>query len=214
MKNLIIALTSLIMILSAPKILSQDGRTDYRDNLSIGVKGGLNLSNVYDTQGENFVADSKLGLAFGGYIAIPLGLTIGVQPELLISQRGYNRSSSILGANYELSHSKNYVDIPILFAFKPTEIFTILAGPQFSYLVSQSNTFTSGGNVITNQQDFENDNVRKNTLCFTGGFDLYFDQIVASGRVGWDILNNNGDGSETDPRYKNSWYQVTVGFRF
>lgn len=214
MKNLIIGLISFIMLLNAPNILGADSNSDYRDKLSIGVKGGLNLSNVYDTQGDNFIADSKLGVALGGFISIPLGNTIGIQPELLISQRGYNRKGSILGANYELSHSKNYLDIPILFAFKPTEMFTILAGPQFSYLASESNTFTSGGSVVTNQQDFENENVRKNTLCFTGGFDLYFDQIVASGRVGWDILNNNGDGTETNPRYKNSWYQITVGFRF
>ncbi len=212
-QNSIIGLITFIMLLNAPNLQCEENN-DKKDNFYIGVKGGFNVSNVYDTEGENFTADPKLGLAVGGFMSIPLGEFIGVQPELIYSQRGYNRVGKVLGINYDLTHSKNYLYIPILFAIKPSELFTILAGPQYSYLVSQSNTFTSGGNVVTNQEDYENDNVRKNTLCITGGFDVHFDQILASARVGWDLLNNNGDGTDTDPRYKNSWYQISVGFRF
>jgi len=42
--------------------------TDHRNNLSFGVKLGLNYSNVYDAQGENFVADAKFGFALGGFV--------------------------------------------------------------------------------------------------------------------------------------------------
>jgi hypothetical protein len=33
-------------------------------------------------------------------------------------------------------------------------------------------------------------------------------------RGSWDLKNNNGDGTSTTPRYKNVWYQATVGYRF
>ena len=48
---------------------------DKRDNLHFGLKVGANLSNVYDSQGQNFVADSKYGLAGGAFLSIPLGNT-------------------------------------------------------------------------------------------------------------------------------------------
>jgi hypothetical protein len=37
---------------------------------------------------------------------------------------------------------------------------------------------------------------------------------VIGARVGWDLMQNNGDGSSSTIRYKNVWYQATIGFRF
>lgn len=53
------------------------------------------------------------------------------------------------------------------------------------------------------EQEFANDNIRKNTLCFIVGVDVILDKLVIGGRVGWDLTNNNGDGTSTKPRYKN-----------
>ena len=62
------------------------GTTDNRDQLFFGVKAGANLSNVYDSEGEDFVADSKVGFAVGGFVSIPIGKYFGIQPEILFSQ--------------------------------------------------------------------------------------------------------------------------------
>ena len=64
------------------------------------------------------------------------------------------------------------------------------------------------------ETEFENDNLRKNTLCFKGGVDINLKNIVLSARAGWDILKNNGSEASTTPRYKNVWYQATIGYRF
>ena len=93
-------------------------------------------------------------------------------------------------------------------------MLTILVGPQYSYLTSQKDVFT---NPITNvevNQDFNTDNIRKNTLCLVAGADVNLSNIVLGARVGLDMYNNNGDGTSTTPRYKNVWAQATVGFRF
>ena len=63
------------------------------------------------------------------------------------------------------------------------------------------------------QTEFENNNVRKNILCVTGGIDINIKHFVLGARAGWDVQDNNGDGTNSDPRYKNVWYQLTVGFR-
>jgi len=78
----------------------------------------------------------------------------------------------------------------------------------------QKDVFGSATTTVDQETQFKNDNIRKNTLCFIGGADLNLDHVVVGARLGWDLFNNNGDGTSTTPRYKNVWYQGTIGFRF
>jgi hypothetical protein len=193
---------------------ASDNGTDNQNKLFFGVKGGINMSKVYDSKGDNFIADSKYGFAIGGFVTIPLGRQFGIQPEVLFSQKGFISSGTYLGNTYSMTRTTDYLDIPLLVAFKPIELVTILFGPQFSYLMKQTDDFTSGTITATQEQEFTNDNIRKNIFCLTGGADLNIDPIVIGARAGWDVQNNNGDGTSTTPRYKNMWYQLTVGYRF
>jgi hypothetical protein len=188
--------------------------TDNRETLSFGLKAGANYSNVYDSESQNFVADSKFGFAAGGFVAIPLGKFIGIQPEIMFSQKGFKSSGTYLGSTYEMTRTTDYLDVPLLLAVKPIKEVTVLFGPQFSYLMKQKDNFTDGTITSTQQQDFNNDNIRKNTYCLTGGFDFNLDNLVLGLRTGWDVKNNDGSGNSTTPRYKNMWHQLTVGYRF
>lgn len=208
MKKIILA----IAILTATSSMSAQS-DDSRDNLQIGVKAGLNYSNVYDTQGDEFKADGRIGAVLGGFASIPIGRFIGIQPEFLFSQKGFQGTGNVLGSPYSFKRTTNYIDIPILFQLKPSEQITLLLGPQYSFLIKQSDVFSNAILTTQQQQEFTNDNIRKNTLCVLGGLDINLDKLVIGGRVGWDMLNNNGDGSSTTPRYKNVWMQLTVGFK-
>jgi hypothetical protein len=187
---------------------------DVRDRLMFGAKVGANLSNVYDERGEDFVADSKLGGAGGVFLAIPIGKYLGIQPEVLLSQKGFHATGRILFNTYDFTRTTTYLDVPLLFAFKPSEFFTILAGPQYSYLLNQKDVFKNASTSIEQEQEFVNDNIRKNTFCLTGGLDINIKHLVIGARAGWDVQNNNGNGTSTTPRYKNVWYQATIGYRF
>ncbi len=193
---------------------AQENETDFREKLTFGLKAGANYSNVYDAEGEEFNADPKFGLAAGACLAIPIGKYLGLQPEALISQKGFRATGKILGSKYDFTRTTTYLDIPLLFLLKPSEFLTILAGPQYSYLAKQTDVFTNGTTSIEQEKEFLNDNVRKNTLCFTGGIDINLKHIVLGARAGWDVQSNNGDGTSTTPRYKNVWYQGTIGYRF
>lgn len=190
------------------------GETDLRSKLMFGVKGGLNYSNVYDSEGEEFQADAKFGFAVGVFTAIPIGTYIGIQPELLFSQKGFQATGRILGSTYTFTRTTSYLDVPLLFSFKPSEFINIVAGPQYAYLLKQKDVFVNSSTSFAQEEEFENDNIRRNTLCFTGGLDLTMKHLVISGRAGWDLQRNNGDGTSATPRYKNVWYQATVGYRF
>ncbi|HXC06624.1 MAG TPA: porin family protein [Bacteroidia bacterium] len=187
---------------------------DMSNRVTIGAKVGMNYSNVYDTKGDQFVAQPKWGFAAGGFLTIPLGHFLGIQPEVLYSQRGFKSTGNLFGEPYDLTRTTSWIDVPILLQLKAGPMITLLAGPQFSYLLKQNDVFNNGITTVTQQQTFENDNLRKNLFCFTGGVDINLSHLVIGGRVGWDLQNNNGDGSTSTPRYKNEWYQLSVGFRF
>jgi hypothetical protein len=185
-----------------------------RQKFTVGLKAGANYSNVYDTQGDAFNANPKFGFAGGLFIAIPIGKFLGVQPEVLISQKGFKGTGTLLGNPYDITRTTTYLAIPLLLAIKPVEFLTILAGPQYSYLLKQKDVFSNASTSAAQQQEFTNDNIRKNTLSVIGGFDINIQHIVVSGRVGWDVQNNNGNGTSTTPRYKNAWTQATIGYKF
>jgi hypothetical protein len=202
-----------VYIFSIIHLFGQDRGNDFRDRVQLGVKLGANLSNVFDEEGQDFVADSKFGFAGGLFVRLPLNEFVGFQPEILYSQKGFVATGSMFNSEYTITRTSNFIDIPLLLTAKPFEFLTIVAGPQFSYLIKQSNVFENGKVTILQEKEFENDNIRKNILCFTGGLDVNVQHLIIGARAGWDFQNNNGNGVSVTPRYKNAWYQLTIGYR-
>lgn len=189
-------------------------QTDDRENFKFGLKVGVNYSNVYDEEGQEFTADPKLGMAAGAFCAIPIGQFLGFQPEILFSQKGFQGSGTLLGSPYRFTRKTSFIDVPLQLALKPSRFITLLGGVQYCYLLRQRDEFESSLMSVVQEQEFENDNIRKNIFGFVGGFDIHLNSFVLGGRLAWDATNNKGDGTSTTPRYKNVWYQLTVGFRF
>ncbi|HLW30282.1 MAG TPA: porin family protein [Brumimicrobium sp.] len=187
---------------------------DNRDEFKFGVKAGATLSNVWDTKGEDFNADPRVGYTAGLNLEIPLGQIFGIHPEVLITQKGFKGSGSLLGSNYSYKRTTTYLEIPLLLALKPNQVISIVAGPQFAYLLMERNQFESSLGSFAQEEEFKQDNIRKNMLGFVGGFDLNFDHISVGARVGTDFQSNRGDGTSDTPRYKNVWGQLTLGYRF
>ncbi|MBN2807115.1 MAG: PorT family protein [Prolixibacteraceae bacterium] len=210
-KHTVLLITALIFMVST--VNAKNLTNNSNSKLQVGLKIGANLSNIYDAEDESLTADSKFGLAGGAFASIPIGSFLGIQPEFLFSQKGYKGSGSILGSEYTYSRTSNFIDVPIFVAVKPISKLTLLLGPQYSFLIKETYKFENELIDINEEQEFKNDNIRKNTLCVVGGLDVNLNQLIIGARVGWDLQNNNGDGTSTTPRYKNIWYQATLGFR-
>ena len=189
MKNKLFQFLSLTVLVVFPMALSAQilggDDMDYSKRISFGPKVGANVSNIYDTQGDEFEADSKLGFAGGVFVTLPLTRFIGLQPEILFSQKGYRGSGSILGSEYSFSRTTNYIDVPLLLAVRTCKFLTILVGPQYSFLLSQNYTFKSDLINISQDEQFENENLLKNTLCLTAGLDVNLGRMVIGARGGW-----------------------------
>lgn len=209
-KQLLVMVAAIFM---ATMVNAQGTELDTRDNLKFGVKVGANYSNVWDEEGEDFRADGKFGFVTGMWLGIPISEYLGFQPGIQFSQKGFKATGVLLGETYDMIRTTNHIDIPLLITVKPIEYVSLAIGPQYSYLIKQINTFENTTTSIAQEIEFENDNIRRNILGITGGLDINLDHIVLSGRVGWDLVNNNGDGTSTTPRYKNAWTQLTIGYR-
>ncbi|NCT08960.1 MAG: PorT family protein [Flavobacteriia bacterium] len=185
-----------------------------RNSVTFGIKAGANYSNVYDSSTQDFIADGKFGFAGGVFVGIPLGKIIGIQPEILYSQKGFKSSGTYFGSTYEMTRTTEFIDVPLLLAVKPIDQLTLLFGPQFSFLMKQKDEFTGGTLNVTQQQEFDNNDITKNIMGLVGGVDFNVNNYVFGFRAAWDIKTNEGDGNSSTPRYKNMLFQATVGFRF
>ncbi|OFX83962.1 MAG: hypothetical protein A2W99_03590 [Bacteroidetes bacterium GWF2_33_16] len=212
MKKLLLLVISILFLTNLSNAQNDD--IVLGKNIQVGIKAGVNLSNVYDTKGEEFEADSKFGFVVGVFGVIPVWKKFGIQPEILFSQKGFKGTGSILTYKYNFIRTSNFIDIPLFISFKPVKLVTLLAGPQFSYLFKQNDSFDDGISNIIIEEEFKNEDVRNNLVCFVFGGDLNFEYVVFGVRAGWDIQNNNKDGSSSTPRYKNVWYQATIGLKF
>lgn len=241
-KLLATLLPALLTSFAALAQYQSDNIPDGRTTLQFGVKAGLNNSNVYDAQGEDFVANPRIGMVFGGFLSIPLNTWLGIQPEILYSSKGYagsgamgpqestnstitttvkgNTGVSVTGAgsgdpdNYSFINQLNYLDIPIMLQLKILPSIYLLGGPEYSYLLSRTYTFTNGVTTETTQQQFQNDNIRHNVFGVIWGIELNLNRaFVLGGRMAWDEVDNNGDGTSTMPRYRNYWVQATLGYK-
>lgn len=209
-----IGLLVLIFATSAVYSNAQLNDEDLETKVRVGFKAGVNYSNIYDTKEDEFVASGKAGVAVGGFVSIPIGKYIGVQPEIQFSQRGFKADGTILTMPYTVKRTSAYLDVPILFSVRPAPFVSILLGPQYSFLLYQKDRFETTLYSYEVKQEFENDNIRRNTLCLVGGFDINLGPVVVGLRTGWDMLKNRGDGTSTTPQYKNAWAQGTIGYRF
>lgn len=185
---------------------------DSRNRPHLGVKFGSNLSNVYDEQGS-FSPESKYGFVAGGFLNIPVGKYVGIHPEVLYSQKGFKASGTYLGTDYNLVRTTSYVDVPVMLALKPLRQLTFVAGPNYSYLIQQTDIFQKGFNSSVKAEDFKNDDIRTNILGAVIGADINIWNLVLSARYGFDVMSNYKNTNSQTPRYKNVWIQGTVGFR-
>lgn len=208
-KSIIIAASVFISAISIGNAQDEDNR----GKMALGFKIGANRSNVYDEKGQDFKADAKMGFVAGGFLAIPIGEYLGVQPEILVSQKGFKATGTLLGIPYSNTRTTTYLDVPLQLQLKPIEYVTLLAGVQYSYLLHQNDIYAFGANSTEQNQEFENDNARKNIFGAVVGMDVNVGHFVISAKACWDLQNNAGDGSSYTPRYKNVWLQGTVGFR-
>lgn len=217
MKKNILVLAALLLsgaYANAQQTVTPSAANDNRDQFGFGIKGGVNFANVYDEEGEDFVADGRTGWFAGAFVSVPLGTLFGIQPEVMYSTKGFKARGNVLGLPYSFERETAYLDIPLQLQIKPAKCLTLLVGPQFSYLLETKDRFNDG--LITNvqQQEINGDNYKKNTLGIVGGVEAHYNGFLITARGAFDLTESDRDGNSYTPRYRNYLIQLGVGYTF
>lgn len=188
-----------IMILTSATTFAQDRKA--------GIKGGLNVSNLYvdDVDDEN----ARFGFSAGVFGEILSSEALGLQVELLYDTKGSKYESSTFGTvNQEYKFNLNYLDLPILAVFKLGESVEIHAGGYAGYLLSASSS--TDGDWGSGNDDFDKDNFRSLDYGLIGGigFNLGAAQIGARYNYGLAKIADSDFAEGFLGNSKNSYGQV------
>ena len=99
-------------------------------NVNIGIKGGLNIYNINNSNGVKY--DNLLGFNLGLIGHIHLAKQLALQPELVYSAQGAKFTSSGVESKIQLG----YINVPLLLQYMFDNGFRLQAGPQVGFLVN------------------------------------------------------------------------------
>ena len=174
------------------------GAVAYGQEISGGVKAGLNLANqTFSGNGYTTSPSFLPGIHGGAYVTMMFSDHLGLQPEVLYSAQGAKSGDQ----KYKI----NYVNIPVLVRYNITDLFSIHAGPQFGLLTSAK--FASGSNETDVKDQIKGSDIG---IAAGVGFDLPM-KLNFSARFIQGLTNINDTGSSTNT--KNYNLQLSVGYK-
>lgn len=213
MKNILKTGVAILAFFASTTTFAQIFGDDTREQKKIGIRAGVNYATIYESNGS-FVADDKLGFVGGVFASIPFGKYIGVQPEVLYSQKGFKASQTALGFTSNYKETLSYLDVPVQLQIKPIPEIAILVGPQYSYLLDTKYEFNDNTSKLQQDAISKND-YKKHIFGFVLGADLNLNGFIVGVRSGWDITKTDKDGNNTPSRFfKNQVLQATLGYSF
>ena len=188
-----------LSVLLAALVLTQAAMAQF----SIGVKAGANITKV---DGKAFRDEFRYGYHLGGFMEIPLGASVSIQPEVLWNQyqtRADSSFSSVYENAVDFSNYRdgklNYLSIPLLVNYKLGKVVSLQAGPQYGILLSQDkNLLENGGEAFKNGE-----------LSVLGGLQVHISKLRLQGR--YFIGLNNISDIDNQNSWRNQGFQVSLG---
>ena len=118
-----------MVFLSTSSILAQ---------VKLGVKGGVNIVNVYDGPVSPDINNQYRVAYHGGvYGQYEIDNRFAIRTELLYSKKGCRSVNPTGKANVNL----HYLNLPVLAEYRIQEQFSVLLGPELGYLLSAKSRF-------------------------------------------------------------------------
>jgi hypothetical protein len=174
-----------------------------------GIKGGLNVSNLYvdDIDDEN----ARYGFNVGVYGQVFATETFAIQPELMYSTRGAKAEYGGL-IDQTVKYNLNYLDLPVLAVFKLGDAAEIHIGPYASYLLHSNVSYS--GDLGNGSDDIDRDHLNPFDFGLAGGFGLNFGamQVGARYNLGLTEIADSDAARTLIGDAKNSCAQLYLAF--
>ena len=206
------------LLLTTAVGFTQAQTMDERDPLApkIGVKGGINLANMYIDD----VSDEKLkvGLNAGLFFKIPFTEFFAIQPEVLYSSQGSKVTyDNWIQGSGEYRYNLNYIQVPMLAVINIGPHFNIHGGPYAAFLTSANVKDLNNNGDIKNIRDLKADNFNRVDYGLSGGVALEFGNFTTGARYNYGLKEIGKSGNlsgELTRDSKNSVASFYIGFGF
>ena len=167
------------------------------------VLAGINSSQV---SGDELSGFNKVGLFIGGSAILPVSEKSLVEMELLFIQKGSKTPTPKNGAaNYFYKMSLNYLEVPLIYTFRPVKYVSVHAGPTFGVFVGSKEEDNAG--ELTGQIPFQ-----KTELGIDGGLSVYFSEHLSlTMRLSTSLLPIRKTGANT-PLFESGQYNSGLAF--
>ncbi len=179
--------------------------------LDLGVKIGANFAKI---GGDNWEQTYQPGIVGGAFVGLHKH-KLGVQVEALVNSSHY-KTSAVVDSIHKGEFRAIYFDIPVLLQYKLVGAklapkIWIMAGPQFSNLISVKNMNALAGDA--------KETFKSSTVSLVAGAEVRYLKFSLGARYLLGLTNmNNSSASNAIHIATNTWnnrsYQLYLGFRF
>lgn len=163
----------------------------------IGIKAGLNVADV-SLKPETVQTGSRIGFHGGLTAHIHVSPQIGVQPEVLYSNQGFEDKTN--GTEWRL----NYLNVPVMLQYMFDNGFRLQAGPQVGFLLDGK---IADPNSDAPHYDISQDLKKIDAGVGVGLGYLSYSGLGIEGRYNIGLTNANAVGAN---KLQNRVFQVSL----
>jgi hypothetical protein len=203
--NKIIQSTVLVILMSC---ITSVG-TLYAQNVSFGVKAGVDFANWGGKDVKDSNLDINPGFHIGGFVESPLTRSLELESGLYLATKGFRGEEIFEGIDLDVRSTSYYLDLPVLVKYSFPAGFNLFAGPQFSYLLNNKWTWEFDGEK---ESEWDKEGANNFDLGLVAGTGYKFQnglRINANYDLGLSKL-----GKDDSSKVYNRVVKVSVGYIF
>jgi cellobiose-specific phosphotransferase system component IIB len=150
---------------------------------------------------------SKVGLAAGAFVEIPVVSQLSVQPEVMYVMKGAKVDSSLVDAKYKI----DVLEIPVLLKWKfSTESAKVVP----SVFVGPSIGFKLSAKEVVEDKSADIQNIKSTDFGLVFGAGVEFSKFTVDARYDLGLTNLNNADNKDDYSVKNAAFLLCVGYKF
>jgi hypothetical protein len=210
-------LLSAILLLSL-SVIAQEQQTSEEPTLhpKVGIKGGVNLSNLYvaDVSTESM----KVGFVGGLFGKFPVTRGFSIQPEFLYSVKGARENyNNFVEGGGEYRFNLGYLELPLLAVVNLSRNFNIHAGGYGAYLINANVKDVNSNGTITGATELNANDFHRWDYGLVGGIGFDIENFSLGARYNYGLATIGKSGQLSGlltPSSKNAGFTIFMGFGF
>ncbi|MFV5692305.1 porin family protein [Flavobacterium sp. LT1R49] len=175
-----------------------------KEDMSFGVKAGLNISSITNADQDGMNSKSLVGFHVGFFGEFMISNEFSIQPELLYSTQGVKLEVDGDKGDLKL----DYINVPVMAKYYIADAFSLELGPQIGFLVSSK--AKSGGESIDVKDDTKSIDV---SLGFGANYN-FAEKFMLGARYNLGLTRVQKDLFPGESESKNSVFQISLGYKF